>query len=112
MILKDLNKSLLINISLVFLIFLLDRVSKIYVINLDKKLTGSEIFLSKYLNINLILNEGIAFGFLSFDQDSLYHLLTILIFIIILIITFMIKNASGINSNTINDFRRAMWKFF
>ena len=95
--LKNFNKSFLTNISIIFIIFLIDRISKIYVINLDRELLGSEIFSSKYLNINLIWNEGIAFGLLSFDQDSLYHLLTILIFIIILIITFMIKNASGIN---------------
>ena len=60
MILSNFKKDLIINISLTFLIFLLDRISKIYVINLDKKLLGSEIFSSKYLNISLIWNEGIA----------------------------------------------------
>ena len=39
---------------------------------------GSEIFSSKFLNISLIWNEGIAFGLLSFDQENLYNLLTIL----------------------------------
>ncbi len=96
MILKNLNKSFLINISLIFLIFLLDRVSKIYVINLDKKLLGSEIFSSKYLNISLIWNEGIAFGLLSFDQENLYNLLTLLIILIILIIFRMILKSSGL----------------
>ena len=96
MILKDLNKSLLINISLVFLIFLLDRVSKIYVINLDKKLLGSEIFSSKYLNISLIWNEGIAFGLLSFDQENLYNLLTIFIILIIFFIFLMTLKSSGL----------------
>ena len=96
MILKNLNKSFLINISFIFLIFLLDRVSKIYVINLDKKLLGSEIFSSKYLNINLIWNEGIAFGLLSFDQENLYNLLTLLIILIILIIFRMTLKSSGL----------------
>ena len=96
MILKNLNKSFLINISFIFLIFLLDRVSKIYVINLDKKLLGSEIFSSKYLNISLIWNEGIAFGLLSFDQENLYNLLTFLIILIILIIFQMILKSSGL----------------
>ena len=96
MILKNLNKSFLINISLIFLIFLLDRVSKIYVINLDKKLLGSEIFSSKYLNISLIWNEGIAFGLLSFDQENLYNLLTILIILIIFFIFVMILKSSGL----------------
>ena len=48
------------------MIFLLDRISKIYVIYLDKKFLGSEIFSSKFLNINLIWNEGIAFGLIKF----------------------------------------------
>ena len=96
MILKYLNKSLLINISLTFFIFLLDRISKIYFINLDKKLPGSEIFSSKYLNITLIWNEGIAFGLLSFDQNNLYNLLTLLIIIVIFIIGWMTANSHGL----------------
>jgi len=89
-------KNLLNNISLTFLIFLLDRVSKIYVINLDKKLSGSEIFLSKYLNISLIWNEGIAFGLLSFNQENLYNLLTFLIILIIFFILVMTFKSSGL----------------
>ena len=61
MIIKNLGKNFLINSSLVILIFLIDRISKIYVINLDEKLTGSEIYSLKFLNISLIWNEGIAF---------------------------------------------------
>ena len=96
MILRNFNKSLLINISLTLLIFLIDRISKIYVINLDNRLFGSEIFSSKYLNISLIWNEGIAFGLLSFNHENLYNLLTILIAVIILVICFMIYKSSGI----------------
>ena len=97
MTLKNLNKSLFSKISLSLLIFLIDRISKIYVINLDKKLIGSEIFSSKYLNINLIWNEGIAFGLLSFDQERLYNLLTIFIILIIFFILMMILKSSGLS---------------
>ena len=96
MILKSLNKSFLINISLIFSIFLIDRISKIYVIKLDKKIFGSEIFTSKFLNINLIWNKGIAFGLFSFDQDKFYTFLTIFISLIVLIILFMIIKSRGI----------------
>ena len=68
MIIKNLGKNFIINLSLVLLIFLLDRISKIYVIYLDKKFLGNEIFTSKFLNISLIWNEGIAFGLFSFDE--------------------------------------------
>ncbi len=95
MTLKILNQRFITNLSVTFFIFLIDRISKIYVINLDKKLLGSEIFTSKYLNIILIWNEGIAFGLLSFDQDNLYNLLTFLIILIIFFIFVMILKSSG-----------------
>ena len=95
MIAKNLNKNFLINLFLVLVIFLFDRFSKIYVIYLDKKFLGSEIFTSKFLNIYLVWNEGVAFGLLSFDQKNLYNLLTILIFLIIFLIIIMLKKSSG-----------------
>ena len=90
MILKNLNTKFLINFFIVLLIFLIDRLSKIYVIYLDKKYLGSEIFSSKFLNISLIWNEGIAFGLFSFDNQNTYNILTILILLVISIILFMI----------------------
>ena len=95
MILKNLDKSFLIKLSLIFIIFATDRISKIYVIYLDNKLLGSEIFSSNFLNINLIWNEGIAFGFFSFNDKIFYNILTIIIIIIILIIFFMIIKSDG-----------------
>ena len=86
MIEKNLRKSFIINSLIVFSIFLLDRLSKIYVIYLDKKFLGSEIFSSKFLNITLIWNEGIAFGFFSFDEKYYYNILTLIISLIILVI--------------------------
>ena len=87
---KILRKSFIINLLLVITIFLIDRLSKIYVIFLDKKYLGSEIFYSKYLNINLIWNEGIAFGLFSFNNQNNYNILTILILLVISAILFMI----------------------
>tara|TARA_Y100001970_G_scaffold289124_1_gene418486 strand:+ start:223 stop:720 length:498 start_codon:yes stop_codon:yes gene_type:complete len=96
MILKNLNKNFLLNLLLILLIFLLDRLSKIYVIYLDKKFLGSEIFSSKFLNITLIWNEGIAFGLLSFDKIYLYNILTSIIGIIILVLIIMAINSNGL----------------
>ena len=90
MIQKILSKNFVINSLLVFLIFLFDRISKIYVINLDKKFFGSEIYSSKFLNIELYWNTGIAFGLFSFSENYLYNLLTFVIVIVIMIVIFMI----------------------
>ena len=95
MILKNLDKSFLINLSIIVIILLLDRISKIYVIYLDNKLFGSEIFSSNFLNINLIWNEGVAFGLFSFNEKIFYNVLTIIILIIILIILFMTIKSDG-----------------
>ena len=100
MILKNFGKNFFINSFLVLLIFLIDRLSKIYVIYLDKKFLGSEIFSSKYLNINLIWNDGIAFGLFSFQKSNLYNFLTLIIIAIIFLIIFMTAKAEGIKKYT------------
>ena len=96
MIIKNLGKNFLLNFCFVILIFFLDRISKIYVIYLDKKILGSDIFSSKYLNITLIWNEGIAFGLFSLADKTFYNFLTIFILIIILIIIFMLNKSEGL----------------
>ena len=96
MTLKNLNQSFMINLSVTLSIFLIDRISKIYVIYLDNKILGSDIFSSKYLNINLIWNDGIAFGLFSFQKSNLYNFLTLIIIAIIFLIIFMTAKAEGI----------------
>ena len=90
------KKKLVISSSFIFLIFLLDRVSKTYVIYLNDKLLGIEILSSKFLNIRLIWNEGIAFGLLSFNDKIIYNLLTFIILVIILVIFFMVIKSYGL----------------
>ena len=92
---KILRANFIINSLLALSIFLLDRLSKIYVIYLDKKYLGSEIFSSKFLDINLIWNDGIAFGLFSFDDKMLYDILTILILIVIIALIFMTLGSKG-----------------
>ena len=93
---KKLSKNFLINLFVIVTIFSLDRISKLYVIYLYKKNFKSKIFTSKFLNIYLIWNEGIAFGLFSFYQDNLYNILTVIILIIILIILFFLIKAEGL----------------
>ncbi len=92
------KKNLIKDFLFVFLIFLIDRVSKFYVIFLDNNNSSLEIYASNYLNIDLYWNTGIAFGLLSFSEKTLYNLLSILIFIIIIVVLIMILRA--------NDFRK------
>ena len=92
---KYLKKNFFFNLFFVFLIFLLDRFSKIYVIYINSKLAQDEIYNSKFLNISLIWNEGIAFGLLSFQKQNFYNFITLTIILIIFIIIYMIIKNTG-----------------
>ena len=83
-------------IGFLIIIFLLDRISKLYVIHIQKINNNSELFLSKFLDIQLIWNEGIAFGLLSFNEDLFYNILSVLIILILVFIIFEIKKNKGL----------------
>ena len=87
---KNNLKKFLIYSSIIILIFLLDRVSKIYILNLAETSSSVDIYVNSFLNLYLIWNKGIAFGILSFEENFIYNLITILIVIINLIIIVMI----------------------
>ena len=91
----NVSKSYFINFTIIFSIFLLDRLSKLYIIYLDKINNGSEIYQSKFLNIYLIWNEGIAFGLFSLDDNYLYNILTLIILIVIIIILYLVAKNKG-----------------
>ena len=93
---KYLSKSFIINFLLILIIFFLDRFSKIYVISYHEKNFGSDLYNSKFLNISLIWNEGIAFGLFSFSDKFFYHILSFLIGVVILIIIVMLNRSEGL----------------
>ena len=95
MIFKFLSKNFYISFSIVALIYFLDRLSKIYIIHLDKNNLGSDIFNSTYLNIVLIWKKGIAFGLLSFNEDYLYNILSIIIAMIVVVLVIMSIKSQG-----------------
>ena len=72
-----------------FIIFLFDRLSKFYILNLAE--SGEvDIYINTYINFYLIWNKGVAFGFLSSDENYLYNIVTALIMIINFIIIYFI----------------------
>ena len=90
---KNIKFFFYISLIIPIFIFILDRISKVYVINLSKSALDKELFSSKFLNITLIWNEGIAFGLFSFNQDYFYNLLTLIIlFVVFFVLMMVIKN--------------------
>ena len=95
---KILKNIIFLKSLIILIIFTLDRVSKTYIINLFNETQFNEIYLIKFININFIWNEGIAFGLLNFGNQLFYDLISSLIAIIslvILFLTFKNKNYSG-----------------
>ena len=95
MILKFLSKKFYISFLIVALIYFIDRLSKIYIIQLDENNLGSDIFNSAYLNIVLIWNKGIAFGLLSFTESYFYNILSLIISLIVAILVLMTLKSQG-----------------
>ena len=91
-----LKKNFFINLLIIIIIFSLDRISKFYVIFKSETNLSSSLYKSKFLNIDLIWNEGIAFGLFSFDQSLYYNLLTLVIILITLIILWLMLRAEGL----------------
>ena len=84
------------NFIIIFCIFLVDRISKILIVNKVYQLGQNQIFSSKFINIELIWNKGIAFGLLSFSRPSIYHLVTMIIIIVIIFVLIMIFKSQGL----------------
>ena len=66
---------------IVIVIIILDRLSKLYVLNLAEIEQQVDIYIFSYLNLYLIWNTGVGFGLFSSDQSFYYNLVTIIIFI-------------------------------
>ena len=92
------NLKFFFNISLILpvFIFILDRISKIYVINSSKNSFDIELYTSKFLNITLIWNDGIAFGLFSVSDEYWYNFLTLVISFVALVILIMSNRQEGV----------------
>ena len=79
----------------VSLIFLIDRISKILIIKKSREIGSNEIFSSKFINFELIWNKGIAFGLFSLDEGLAYQMISLIIFLIIIILVYLIIKSNG-----------------
>jgi signal peptidase II len=95
---KNNIKKFIFYFLIISIVFVLDRVSKIYVINYFENTLDTEIYLSNFLNIILVWNEGIGFGLLSFQDGGIYNFITLIIILINLIIIYFIYKYKDIRS--------------
>jgi signal peptidase II len=76
--------------------FALDRVSKLYILELALEKNITNISITSFLNFNLIFNKGIAFGLLSFDHKFYYHVVTFVIIIVSIVILYLALKSTRI----------------
>ena len=69
-------------IIIILTIFFLDRITKIYLINLQANGTDIDFYIYPFLNFYLVWNTGIGFGLASLEANIYYHILTSVILII------------------------------
>lgn len=83
-------------IILFLLIFIADRISKVWVVTKVKNTLDPTIVKTNYINIELIWNEGVAFGLLSTTSIKIYNIVSIIILIVIMVLIYLIKNSKNI----------------
>ena len=91
-------KKTFVYFGIFLIIFLADRISKIYILSVLENSGEVDIYINSYINLILVWNSGIGFGLLSFDKSVIYNAITILIIIINLIILFLIIKSDKIRS--------------
>ena len=92
---KVFSKETIIPLVVTIIVFILDRASKIKIISQQEKSSGS-IFINDYLNLDLIWNTGISFGLLSQNANIYYHLISLVIFSVIIFLIYLVIKATFI----------------
>ena len=79
-------------LALVVTIFLLDRFSKLEIIN---NFSENVYYINNFINFDLIWNTGIGFGLLNFDSSIIYNLISSLIGAIIMYLAYLMIHSKG-----------------
>ena len=82
-------KFFFLNFILLSIIFLIDRLTKNYILKLAEIENSVDVYVTSFLNLYLIWNKGIAFGLLSMNEVVIYNMITLMIGLIIIVILFM-----------------------
>ena len=92
---NEYKKKIVISIFLLLTLFLLDRISKVLILNILEETGIVDIYINSFLNFYLVWNKGIGFGLLSSDQEYFYNIVTALIVLINFVIIYLLFNETG-----------------
>jgi len=82
-------------IIIVLFIFIMDRISKIYLLNLEVSGTEVDFYINSFLNFYLVWNSGIGFGLIPMDSNIYYHAMTTIIIIVNLALIYFLFRSRG-----------------
>ena len=83
-------KKTFIYFGIILFIFLVDRISKLYILSVLEDSGFVDININQFINFILVWNSGVGFGLFSFEQSTIYNLITLIIILINLIIIYLI----------------------
>ena len=95
---KLIKNTIFSKLLIILIIFVLDRFSKIYIIDFFNQNQFQEVYLTDFVNFYLIWNEGIAFGLLNFNDQFIYNIITSLIILISLVILYLAFKSKKLES--------------
>ena len=83
-------------IIIILTLFFIDRLSKMYLINLQSTGTDIDFYIFPFLNFYLVWNTGIGFGLAAMESNIYYHILTSIIAIVNIGLIFFLIKSKGI----------------
>ena len=79
-------KEIIYSLSITLFVFILDRWTKTTIIN--TQIMNESFYINDYLNYDLVWNTGISFGLFSQNANIYYHMISFLIFIVIIFLCY------------------------
>ena len=83
---------------IILALFFIDRMTKIYLLNLQSEGTNIDFYIFPFLNFYLIWNTGIGFGLAQMESNIYYHMLTGIIVLINIGLIYLLIKSKGIYS--------------
>ena len=91
---KITTKNNLYCLIVIFIIFFLDRYTKLFILN---NFTDNTYYLNDYINLDLVWNRGIGFGLLASNSAMIYNFITFLIGAVILALLYIAINTKDLD---------------
>ena len=82
-------------IIIILAIFLADRVTKFYLLNLQAEGIDIDFYIYSFLNFYLVWNSGVGFGLASMEANIYYHIVTAIIVIVNIGLIYLLVKSKG-----------------